>query len=81
MIQYRLAVLAQYIGIPIADVLDAGRVLIGHKCQFCKAGTEIIRQVHAIGQVRAILLLKRIIEAKKANDIESLEAIKKEITS
>lgn len=77
----KLAVWSQKFGLPTADLLDAARWLLEKDCPYCQLGTQILRAIDRLGVARSEELIARILEAKAANDAETLESIRKELWS
>ena len=77
----RLAVWSQKLGIPTAQLLDAARWLLQKDCPYCQLGTQVLRQIDNLGEARAERLLSMILEAKKVDDRDTLERIRKDLWS
>ena len=77
----KLAVWSQKLGLPTADFLDAARWLLEKDCAYCQLGTQVLRQIDNLGDKRAERLLTMILEAKKVDDRDSLERIRKDLWS
>jgi hypothetical protein len=75
----RIAVWAEMLGLPAADILDAGRWLLRYECEYCRATTHVIRMLNRLGKERAEELIARILEAKSRDDKDALEAIRSEL--
>lgn len=77
--QATLAVFASKVGLPVAQFLDAARWLLRKDCPYCQLGTQVLKRVTELGEVRSIELIQRILAAKDANDINVLTQIRQEI--
>jgi hypothetical protein len=78
-IDVKLAVWAQKIGLPVAQFFDAARWLLDKHCPYCQLGTQILKRVEELGEDRTRELVAQILEAKKRQDLEALERIRKSL--
>lgn len=79
LLQTKLAIFATKLGIPLPQFLDAARWLLKKDCPFCQMGTEILKRIDELGEVKAMELLNMILVAKSTNNINTLNFIKQEL--
>lgn len=77
-LQAKTAVIAQKLGLPLADVLTGLRQVFGIKCPACAQATEVLRVVNTMAPGVAESLIQRMLEAKAAGDTGALAQLKEE---
>jgi hypothetical protein len=75
----KFGLLAQRMGIPIGEALDVARFLLRKQCLSCEIYSQILRRVNELGYERSEQLMRKLIQAKKDNDLLKLATIQKEI--
>jgi len=81
LLQSKIAVYAQRMGLPAAGFLDAARWLLDRDCPYCQLATEALRRIQELGDEMAIYFLNRIQVAKMNNDMAELRRIRQEISA
>lgn len=77
-LQAKAAVIAQKLGLPLADMLTSLRQVFGIKCPACAQATEVLRAVNTMPPGVAESLIQRMLEAKTAGDTAALTRLKEE---
>ena len=77
-LEAKLATWASSLGLPVSRFLDAARWLLKKDCPFCQLGTQVLRRVEELGKEKTEELIRRILEAKKENDLKALQQLQEE---
>lgn len=75
----KVALFAVKLGLPVADILDAARFILGKSCPYCQLSTNLLRLVDSLGEEKVKEYITKCLNAKKNNDLAALATLQKEI--
>jgi hypothetical protein len=78
MIRAKLTIYASKLGLPVADLLNILKIIFKVDCAYCEIYNRILRLRQKLGDEKTVKLLSDIIQAKKDDNIELVEQLKKE---